>query len=112
MRLRMKGRLLRVGAGGLSWFEKPGLRGAGLVLFLADLLSVALAGKRLFDALFLAGLQIEGVTLHFLDDVFGLDLALKAAERVFQRLAFLHTNLCQGEYTSKSSQVGCFQNTA
>ena len=110
--IKDEGRLLRVGAGGRPWYEGLGVGGAGLVLFLADLLAVALAGKRFLDALLLAGLQIEGVTLHFLDDVFGLDLALEAAQRVFQRLAFLHTNLCQVKYTSKSSQVGRFQNTA
>jgi len=37
-------------------------------------------------------------------------LRLKRRSAFFQRLAFLHTNLCQGEYTSKSSQMGSFQN--
>ena len=67
-----------------------------LVLLLTDLLAIALAGKRFFHALLFARLQVEGMTLHFLDDVFRLDLALKAAQRIFERLAFLHSNLCQG----------------
>jgi hypothetical protein len=111
------GRLLRDGESGQPWFERTGfdelwLRGAGLVLFLADLLAVALSGKGFFDTLLFAGLQIEGVTLHFLNDVFGLYLAFEAAQCIFERFAFLHSNLCQGVYTSKSSQVGRVQNTA
>ncbi len=35
------------------------------------------------------------MTLHFLDDVLGLHLALEAPECIFKRLAFLHANLCQ-----------------
>ena len=35
------------------------------------------------------------MTFHFLDDVFLLDLALKPAQCVFKRLAFLNANLCQ-----------------
>ncbi len=52
------------------------------------------------------------MTLYFLDDVFRLNLALKPPQRVFERLAFLHSNLCQGKYTSKSSQLGRLQNSA
>jgi hypothetical protein len=46
------------------------------------------------------------VTLHFLDNVFCLNLAFKPPQRVLERLAFLHSNLCQGKYTSKSSPIG------
>ena len=35
------------------------------------------------------------MTLHFLDDVFLLYLALETTESVFHRLAFLHLNFCQ-----------------
>jgi hypothetical protein len=35
------------------------------------------------------------VTLDFLDDVLLLYLPLEPAQRIFQRLAFLHSNLCQ-----------------
>jgi hypothetical protein len=41
------------------------------------------------------------VTLDFLDDVFLLDLPLEPAQRIFQRLAFLYTNFCQRDPTSK-----------
>jgi hypothetical protein len=50
-----------------------------LILFLACLLSGALARERSLYTLLFAGLQVEGVTLHFLDDVFLLHLALEAA---------------------------------
>jgi len=35
------------------------------------------------------------MTLHFLDDVFLLNLSLKPAKSVFKRFAFLQANLCQ-----------------
>ena len=72
-----------------------------LVLFLACLLAIALARQRFFDALALTGLQVKGVTLDFLDDVLLLYLPLKAAQCIFERLAFLHSNFCQLTDTSK-----------
>jgi hypothetical protein len=33
-----------------------------------------------------------------------LNLALKTAQCIFKRLAFLHANLCQMNHTSKQSQ--------
>jgi hypothetical protein len=77
-----------------------------LILFLAYLLAIPFASKRFFHALLLARLQIKGVTLYFFNDVFRLHFALKTTQRILERLAFLHTNLCQGKYTSKSSQIG------
>jgi hypothetical protein len=41
------------------------------------------------------------VTLDFLDDVLLLYLPLKPAQRIFERFAFLYTNLCQRDPTSK-----------
>jgi hypothetical protein len=60
-----------------------------LILFPAYLFTVSLASQRLFDALFLAGLQVKRMPLHFLDDVFLLYLAFEAAESIFQRLSLL-----------------------
>jgi len=37
-----------------------------------------------------AGLQVKGVALDLLDDVFLLDLALETAECAFERFTFLH----------------------
>jgi hypothetical protein len=66
-----------------------------LVCFLTSLLTIPLACQRCLHALLFAGLQIVGVTLDFLDDVLLLNLPLKSAQRVFERLAFLYANLCQ-----------------
>lgn len=66
-----------------------------LVLLLADFLTIALTGKGFFYAPLFARLQIEGMTLDFLDNVFGLHLALKAAKGILKRFTFLNSNLCQ-----------------
>jgi len=46
------------------------------------------------------------MTLNFLDDVFGLHLALEAPQGILKGFAFLYSNLCQEKYTSKQSQSG------
>jgi hypothetical protein len=66
-----------------------------LVLLFACLLPVTLPRQCFLDALPLTGLQVEGVTLDFLDDVLLLHLPLKTTQCIFERLAFLHTNLSQ-----------------
>ena len=53
-----------------------------LVLFLACLFPVPLPRQGCFYALFLAGFQVEGVPLHFLDDVLCLDLTLETAQGI------------------------------
>jgi hypothetical protein len=72
-----------------------------LLSFFASLLAIALARQSRLYAFLFTGLQIVGVTLDFLDDVFLLYLPLEPAKRIFQRLAFLHTNFCQSDPTSK-----------
>ena len=52
--------------------------------------SVALPRQRLLGPPLVARLQIEGVLLDVLDDVFLLHLALEAAERALNGLAFLN----------------------
>lgn len=91
---------------GLCGFTSTHTRCERLVLFLTNFLSITFPSERFFDALLLAWLQIEGVTLDLFDDVFGLHFALEAAQSVFERLAFLNANLCQGEYTSQSGLNG------
>ena len=61
----------------------------------ALLLARTLAGKRLFRAATVARLQIEGVLLDILDDIFLLHLALEAAKRAFDRFAFLNFDFSQ-----------------
>ncbi len=70
-----------------------------LICFFSSLLAIPLARQRFFHAAFFTGFQVEAVTLHFLDDVLGLHFALEAPQCIFKRLAFLHANLCQFEYT-------------
>jgi len=77
-----------------------------LVLFLTNLLAIALAGQCFLYPLLLTWLQVKRVTLHFFDNVFSLNFALETAQCVLERLALLNTDLCQGKYTSKRSQLG------
>jgi hypothetical protein len=72
-----------------------------LVLLFACFLARALAGQGLLHPLFLAGFQVEGVTLHFLNDVLLLYLPLEATQGVFERFAFLQSDFCQTNYTPK-----------
>jgi hypothetical protein len=82
----------------------PALKAAGSILLFPSLFAVPLARERLFDAALFSGLEVVGVTLDFLDDVLLLYLALEAAERIFQRLAFLDANFCQKGYTSQPAE--------
>jgi hypothetical protein len=66
-----------------------------LVLFLANLLTRALAGERSFHAFLLTGLQVKGVAFDLFDDVFLLHFALEAAQGVLQRLTLLQSNFRQ-----------------
>ena len=50
-----------------------------LILFFARFLARSLASQRGLHTLFLAGLQVEGVALDLLDNVFLLHLALETA---------------------------------
>jgi len=52
---------------------------AALVLFFPRLFASTLARESGLNTLFLAGLQVEGVALDLLDNVFLLHLALEAA---------------------------------
>ena len=72
-----------------------------LVLLFTNLFTIALTCQRFFDALLLAGLQVKGVTLDLFDNVFGLNLALEAAQSILKGFAFLNSNLSQKNYTSR-----------
>ena len=86
----------------LEVYGKPACR--GLILLFSCLLTIPLARQRFFYSTALARLQVKGVTLYFLNNVLLLNLALKTAQCIFKRLAFLHANLCQMNHTSKQSQ--------
>jgi hypothetical protein len=56
---------------------------ANLFRFFANLLSSTLSSQGLLHPALCARLQVKGVALHFLNDVFRLNLALESTERVF-----------------------------
>ena len=66
-----------------------------LVLLFTDLLAITLASQRFLHALLFTRLQIKRVTLDFLDNVFGLHLALKTPQGILKGFALLNSNLCQ-----------------
>gem|GEM_PF-4848245 len=82
-----------------------------LILLFTNLLAIALARQRFLHALLFTWFQVERVTLDFLDDVFGLHLALKAPQGILKGFAFLNSNLCQKKYTSKQSQQDILKHT-
>lgn len=74
----------------------PLLRGAAIWFAVSGtLFAVTFASQRLLDALLLTRLQIEGVSLDILDDVFLEDLSLKAFECTLQAFAIVKLNFCQ-----------------
>jgi hypothetical protein len=66
-----------------------------LVQFPTLLLPTPLPGKRLFGSTLVARLQVEGVLLDILDDIFLLHFALETAKRAFDRFAVLHFHFSQ-----------------
>src|ERR1700722_3769721 len=66
-----------------------------LVLLFPRLLSRSFARQSCLNTFLFAGLQVEGVSFHFLDDVFLLHLALETSQRVFEGLALLQSYFCQ-----------------
>ena len=75
-----------------------------LVLLFSSLLPAAFTRQCFFHALLLAGLQIKGVTLDLLDDVFLLHLPLEAAQCIFKGFTLLQSDLCQRNNTPKLVQ--------
>jgi hypothetical protein len=72
------------------------------VLFLTRFFTSAFASQRGLYTLFLAGLQVEGVALYLLDDVFLLHLALEAAQSILEGFTLLKSNFRQ-TYTPPDS---------
>jgi hypothetical protein len=77
-----------------------------LVLLLTDLLAITLTCKRFLHAFLFTGLQIERVTLDFLDNVFSLHLALEAPQGILKGFAFLYSNLCQEKIHLQTVPIG------
>jgi len=66
-----------------------------LVLFFARFLASTLACESGFNTLFLAGLQVKGVSFDLLDNVFLLHLALETSQCVLEGFTLLKPYLCQ-----------------
>jgi hypothetical protein len=62
-----------------------------LVLLFARLLAVALTCQRFLHPLLFARLEVEAVTLHFLDDVLLLDFTLESAQCILEGFPLLHS---------------------
>src|SRR3954454_5112674 len=75
-------------------------------LIFSRFLSCPLACERLFHTLLLARLQVIGMTLHFFDNVFRLNLTLEATKGVLQRLALLQSNFCQTRHHRSAPKIG------
>ena len=73
-----------------------------LVLFFSRFLASTLAGESSLNTLFLAGLQVKGVALDLLDNVFLLHLALEPPQCILEGLTLLKPYFCQ-TYTPPNS---------
>jgi len=65
------------------------------ILFFTSFFTAAFACECFLDTLFLAGLQVKGVALNLLDDVFLLHLAFEMPQRVFEGLTLLNSDFRQ-----------------
>ena len=74
-----------------------------LVLFLACFFAGPLASQRGLYPLLFARLQVEGVALYLLNDVFLLHLALKAAQSILEGFSLLKPYFCQTDTPPDSS---------
>ena len=70
-----------------------------LLRFSAEFLPIALTGERLFGATLVTWLQVEGVLLDILDDVFLLHLPLEAPESALDRFALLNFHFSHENHT-------------
>jgi hypothetical protein len=74
-----------------------------LVLFFPSFLARPLAGQRSLHSLLLAGLQVKGVALNLLNNVFLLHFTLEAAQSVLEGLTLLKPDFCQTDTPPNSS---------
>jgi len=66
-----------------------------LILLFTRFFATAFACERFLDTLFFAGLQVKGVALNLLNDVFLLHLALETSQRVLEGFPLLKSDFCQ-----------------
>src|SRR5690349_9932742 len=84
-----------IGSGPCRTVLHDAARFARLVGFAALLLARPLPRQRLLGAAAITRLQVEGVLLDILDDIFLLHLPLEPAKRAFDGLAILHFHFSQ-----------------
>ena len=82
------------------------------IIVSADLLSIPLSGQRLLDALLLSRLEVERVLLYLFDNVLRLNLALKTAKGILQRLSLLKPDFSHSTDTPLLFKVLCFSQLA
>lgn len=63
-------------------------------------LTITLPGESFFGTALFPRLQIERVALDLFDDIFLLNLALKAPQSAFEGFAILQMDFCQTEFTT------------
>jgi len=66
-----------------------------LVLLFTRFLASTFSSESGLHTLFLAGLQVKGVALNLLDNVFLLHLALETSQSVLEGFALLKSYFCQ-----------------
>jgi hypothetical protein len=71
------------------------------VLLLTSFFATTFPCQGFLDTFFFAGLQVKGVALNLLDNVFLLHLALETSQRVFEGFALLNSDFRQTYYTPK-----------
>jgi hypothetical protein len=69
--------------------------GLNLILLFAGFFTISFARQSFLGAAFFAGLQIEGMPLHFFNNVLLLDFTFEPTQGIFKRLTLLQSNLCQ-----------------
>ncbi len=72
-----------------------------LILLFPRLLASSFASQRGFYTLLLAGLQVKGVALDLLDDVFLLHFSFKPAQSVLEGFSLLKSYFCQNLHTPR-----------
>jgi hypothetical protein len=66
-----------------------------LILLFPILLAGTLSCEGFLHSALGTRFEVEGVTFHFLNNVFSLNLALEPPQSTLDRLAFLQSNFCQ-----------------
>jgi hypothetical protein len=86
-----------------SFLLNPHCSYASLILLFARFLASSLASESRLYTLLFAGLQVKGVSLDLLDNVFLLHLPLEAAQSILEGFSLLKPYFCQTDTPPDSS---------